>query len=243
MKRLLSILLLCGLIAYASDDSNDRRPPSDNLIAVSFNTESALDRSSYNRAPTVSSGATFATRCADFDGTSNAVVSYSDEPEVEDPPFSICCWIRIDAYTGYRCIASKIAQTGTYNGWHLFYGPSLGRGLDLGHSNSSSAYRQAWTASGDLTAGTWYHVAATLSALNATAVLYINGVAKSTTTVTGGTVVSMAGTDLLRIAGKGGPDFTSYHDGGIDDFRMFNRVLSATEVAALYSEGLGVTRP
>lgn len=221
----------------------DRRPPWDALLLASFDRADATDRSSYNRTPTVGSGATIATRCMDFDGTSNGVVSYPSTGETANPPFTLLSWIRIDAYTGYRAIASKIAQSGTYNGWHWYYGPGLSRGLALGHSNSGSVFRQAWTASGDLTASTWYHVAATLSALNATALLYVNGVAKSTSTSTGGTVADMSGTDLLRLAGKGGPDFTSYHDGALDDFRFHNRVLSASEIYEAYIQGLGVTRP
>jgi len=246
--RLLSCLasLFAGLFWLCASDVTDKRPPWDAIKLVSFNRGDATDRSWLAQTPTTSAGVTFPAtyRVADFGGTSTAVISYPDAPELENPPFTLACWIRIDAYTGYRAIASKIAQSGTYNGWHLYYGPSISRGLALGHSNSGLIFRQAWTASGELTAGTWYHVAATLSALNATAVLYVNGVAKSVTTGSGGTVTDMASTELFRIGGKGGTEAGwSYHDGAIDDFRMFSSVLTADQIGQIYAEGIGESRP
>jgi hypothetical protein len=78
--------------------------------------------------------------------------------------------------------------------------------------------------------GTWYHVAVTYDVPNSKSVLYINGVKD-------------------EMAGAANPDrafgsiggFTnneaSKFDGMIDDVRIYNRVLTAAEIKALYNQG------
>ena len=249
MRRLLALFILAASWLAASDVA-DLHPPSDALLVTSFNTGSALDRSWGQRSPTTGAGVTFPAgyRTADFGGTSTAVVSYPDNDATETVPLTVCAWIRIDSYTSYRAILSDITQSGTYEGWHFYYGPGVSRGLAFGQTDSSvlpvtTNYKQVWTATGTLSAGTWYHVAATLDALGATPILYINGVATATTVSSSGTVASLGNSESVRIGGLGAVDFTAYHDGGIDDVRIYSTVKTANEIGAIYAEGIGASRP
>lgn len=228
---------------------SDRRPSWDALLLTSFDRGDATDRSSYARVPTVGSGATVSTRTYDFDGTANAVISYPDNTETEVFPLTVMAWVYIDTYTGFRAILNKMTQTGTaatYTGWHFYYGPGISRGLVFGWAEETfTKFRAYYTSTGTLAAGAWYHVAATAASFSATPVLYINGVAQSTTSGSGaGVIATIANSEPVRIAGKGAQDAGwSYHDGKIDDVRIYNRVLSAVEIHAIYAEEMGVTRP
>lgn len=224
---------------------SDKRPPWDALILTSFDRGDCTDFSSIGATATVGSGVSYNTRVIDLDGNAtNATVSYPENTLYREPPLTVMAWIKIDTYSSYRLIVGKINQTGvTATGWHLYHGNGISRGLAFGHSTNNANFRQAWTATSELTTGTWYHVAATLSAKNATALLYINGVAKSTTTGTGGTVTTMNTADPLRIGGKADYAATVSHDGMIDDVRVFSSVLTANEIAAIYNETSGATRP
>lgn len=224
------------------------RPPYNALLLVSGNGADASDRSNYARTPTVGAGVTFPSRVLDFDGGSNAVVSFPDNTDMETFPMSLSAWIRIDAYTGFRSLISKISQASNYIGWHFYYGPGLSRGLAFGHTNHTGLpvvtnYRQAWTASGALSAGTWYHVGATIDAFGNVPLLYVNGVSQSVTSAAGGTIASQANSEPVRLGGLGGPDFTQRHDGALDDVHIYNTVLTASEMYNLYINGLGATRP
>jgi hypothetical protein len=84
----------------------------------------------------------------------------------------------------------------------------------------------------------WYHVAATIASTSVPAVLYINGASISvTSTAGGGAITNITTSEPVRIAGKGGTDFTQYHDGKIDDVRIYNRALTAAEIAGIYASG------
>lgn len=249
MRRLLALFILAASWLAASDVV-DLHPPWDASLLTSFNTGSALDRSWGNRTPTTGAGVTFPAgyRTADFVGTSTAVVSYPDNDQTESVPLTVCAWIRIDSYTSYRAILSDITQSSSYEGWHFYYGPGISRGLAFGQTDSSvlpvvSSFKQTWTASGTLSAGTWYHVAATLDSLGATPILYINGAAQSTTVNAIGTVSSLANSEPVRIGGSIGPDNASFHDGGIDDVRIYSTVKTANEIGAIYAERIGASRP
>lgn len=251
MKRIPVFLIAFALFAAClASDYSDRRPPWDATLLASFNMGDGTDKSWGIRTPTVSAGATFPSgyRTSDYNGGSTAVISWPDDVVFESFPLTCMAWVRIDAYTSYRQIIGKMTQTGTqatYTGWHLYYGPGVSRGLAFGWAEETfTKYRGYYTASATLAAGAWYHVAATVASFSATPVLYINGAAPSLTNASGaGTIATIANSEPVRVGGKGGQDFTAYHDGGLDDARIYSRVLSLEEIAAIYAEGLGVSRP
>jgi len=89
-----------------------------------------------------------------------------------------------------------------------------------------------------LTAGTWYHLAFTIT--NSYLQFYINGVMVSSRqtgagalSIRGGTGASGSPTQL-RIGAEAGTSLAYAFKGLVDDVRIYNRELSASEVAGLY---------
>lgn len=84
-----------------------------------------------------------------------------------------------------------------------------------------------------ITTGQWIHYVAIYDYPNNKIQIYKNGVLKDTDTFSGYSIVPGNGTAPLRIGTR---DFNSYFKGGIDDLRIYNRVLSSSEIVALYNE-------
>ena len=89
--------------------------------------------------------------------------------------------------------------------------------------------------------GTWYHAVGTYNKTTGVQALYINGQSVSTASHTAGnTIVPLTSYSNMKI---GNGVNTGYFDGKIDDVKIFNRSLSANEVAIAFSvnmdEGTG----
>jgi prepilin-type N-terminal cleavage/methylation domain-containing protein len=82
-----------------------------------------------------------------------------------------------------------------------------------------------------LTTGKWYQIAGTYD--GATLKTYVNGVLDRQISVSG----SMDSTTFAVDLGKSADSALAYFNGLIDDARIYNRALSASEIAALYSGG------
>jgi len=85
------------------------------------------------------------------------------------------------------------------------------------------------TANNSLTLGAWHHVVAVKDTATAKKYLYING----SLSASGGSGYAPTGSNTapVEISGPSGRAF----DGKIDDVRVYNRVLSADDVTALYN--------
>lgn len=123
------------------------------------------------------------------------------------------------------------SNSGTAGFWRM---NNLGR-LSFTKDFSTTDLTTMSNASNPLTYNQWQHVAATWdgSALASNIHLYINGAEISgyTSQVDGvGTAVSDAANSVYMSASA-----TNEFDGKIDDARIYNRVLSAAEIAALYT--------
>jgi Concanavalin A-like lectin/glucanases superfamily len=88
------------------------------------------------------------------------------------------------------------------------------------------------TAAGTVVAGQWYLVTYTITPTGYS--IYKNGGLVGSGVISG-TLLLYDATHTLRIgeAGTGG----EYFDGVIDDVRIYNRALSATEIKQLYNAG------
>jgi hypothetical protein len=103
------------------------------------------------------------------------------------------------------------------------------------YAQSSSIYRQR-RASTTLGTNRWYHIVATYDTSNANITeVYLNGVSETSSNLTsGGTFTTTAlMQNSTNISVGAGPSGT---DGRIDQFRIFTKVLSASEVTTLYEE-------
>lgn len=125
-------------------------------------------------------------------------------------------------------------------------GESAGRIVDNGKSllccssvnrvgfSSNGAVTNIYSANNAVPYGVWSHVAATREALSASsrANLYVNGVRSGTANQNSGFPV--VGTATLKIGSN--PSFIRDFDGQIEFVYIYNRELSASEIALLYRE-------
>lgn len=99
--------------------------------------------------------------------------------------------------------------------------------------DSNGNYQE--TSSSNLVAGTWYHVVGVYNSANSTVKIYINGSEAASTTT--GTIPSSIGDDGGRIhigAEDSTGGVTGYYDGIIDEARIYNRILTSSEITQLY---------
>lgn len=141
--------------------------------------------------------------------------------------FSISTWVNIDTLNTW----SRIFDFGTGTTVNMYLTPRAnGTGGPLRFAITTSGSVNEQRLDGPvLSAGTWYHVAITLSGNTGT--LYVNGAVAATNTSM--TIHPAAlGTTTQNYLGK-----SQYSDpgfqGSIDDFRIYSRALSASEVLAL----------
>jgi hypothetical protein len=84
-----------------------------------------------------------------------------------------------------------------------------------------------------LTKGAWIHLTAVYNFPANEIKIYKNGVLRDTDYFTDYSVIPGNGTAPFRIGTR---DFNSYFKGAIDDIRIYSRVLTASEINALYNE-------
>jgi hypothetical protein len=155
-----------------------------------------------------------------FDGT-----DYVNVPDAADldatTALTLEAWINPAQVSGYRMI---IAKTSAGTPMNYYLGLS-GREVQLGFF-SGGTWRLQTTSGVNLVAGTWAHVAVVYSDAADSVQLYVNGVQRLAATET---ATLTANTQALRI-GMGYPD--DGFIGDIDEVRVYQRALSASEIVA-----------
>ena len=140
-------------------------------------------------------------------------------------------WAQPTSTNRWRTVALK-EQTG--NLVYALYGNNSGQrasaNLFLGGSEAEAR------SAGQLPANVWTHMAATYD--GATIRLYVNGTLSGSTTATGSLPAS---TGPFRIGGNAIWD--EFFSGQLDDLRLYNRALSATEVQADMATPVGPPPP
>ena len=126
--------------------------------------------------------------------------------------------------TGNINIMSSDAQ-GTGDPEHVFWAPGGSSQLAAGHGSNRYVVQDP----DGLAADTWYHVAVTWDLATGDMVLYKNGVEVDTGNTS--TVVNQAAVQV------GGFDEIYVWEGSIDDARLYPVVLSADQIASMYSAG------
>jgi hypothetical protein len=142
-------------------------------------------------------------------------------------------WVNTDTLTGFHIIACKQDVTAAAKGW-LFYTVTI-TGVLTWIVRCTGATDGQWTCPGP-SAGTWAHVAIThdKSSQDNQPLMYLNGGSQTVTEV--GNPASAWESDAAESLWIGiNSNGTSPWDGKMEDFRVFNRILSAQEVAILAS--------
>ncbi|MFE6622871.1 family 43 glycosylhydrolase [Streptomyces sp. NPDC057740] len=127
---------------------------------------------------------------------------------------------------------------------YLFATPSNG-----GSSLYSAITKASWSAESKLTAGRqltpgeWQHVTVTLDGTTGTMVLYVDGIeaARTTTTIKPSELYD-ANKDYSGYIGRSLYSADPYFGGEVDDFRIYDRALTAAEVMELSGNTAGIAK-
>jgi hypothetical protein len=159
-----------------------------------------------------------------FNGT-NAQFSVPDNSRLElTGDITIAFWAyRANDTTDWTRMVGK--GNATQRNYGVWTGPSNGYTVLFQQYNASGGSVLDLQGSTVLAKNTWYHIACTVSGTAAS--LYVNGVLEATGTRSGTPGTS---TDALLL-GYGSPH--TYFNGRLDDVRIYNRALSASDVSTL----------
>ncbi len=173
-----------------------------------------------------------------FDGVDDRVNVGSGATLDNLPALTFSAWIKADTLGegGKGRIIDKTTGSAPVNGWIFDVDGTNQLSFIVDYTTTDLKRSSATNA---ITTGAWYHVAVTWTG-SATATnikFYVNGVETGYGTTTNG-----SGTRVNdgTASGSIGNDSTGARtfDGVLDDVRAYNRVLSTTEITAIYRAGL-----
>ena len=186
--------------------------------------------------------------CLNFDGTNDYVGTGDVLDGVfvgANKKFSISAWVKQDASTTTKVIVSKLGDGASGGNERQFYfGPSNSKVLFIYYGDlNGNSYRGFQADTTPITPGNWYHAVATYDgtlAYNSRVTITINGIAQSLSIPysEGSPDAIQNGAAQLAIGAAVNLQTAYQWNGSLDDVRIYNRALSATEVASLYQSGL-----
>ena len=149
--------------------------------------------------------------------------------------FTIATWVYLNSVSTW----SRIFDFGADIDRYMFLTPSSGSTVRFAITKFSGGGEQQINGTSVLSAGSWHHVAVTLKGAggNGVGILYVDGVAVGTNSAMCytpdmiGRLVNCTNNFIGRSAFGSDP----YLNGKVDDFRIYNGALSASQIAALYA--------
>ncbi|HEX4119551.1 MAG TPA: LamG-like jellyroll fold domain-containing protein, partial [Verrucomicrobiae bacterium] len=220
-------------------------PPPSGLVSWWRGEDNANDTSGTNNGTLSSSGASYAAgmvgQAFRFDGT-NGYVQVPDSATLKPANVTVEAWVWLDPSLPSTNGGEQIVfKKNTWSAW--FEGYSLLKGtIDNGNGTSSDHFQFVVSRDGDqvvinsqtvVQRGVWYHVAATYDGNQS--ILYVNGVAEASATA--GFALDYDTTPLfIGTTGTWAP-YLNMFGGIIDEVSIYNRALSADEIAAIYNAG------
>ena len=172
--------------------------------------------------------------------TGSSYLQVTNDGRFNPDNFTISCWCKIvqPAANTYATIASCRNSTTVISGWIIYI---YNNNLEFWTGNGSASSAGAWSGGGinlfssfATNPTVWRHLAITMNKAASTAVIYINGALISTVSRT---YVNNIATSLRIGAGANETSPALYLPNGslLDDFRIYNRVLTANEISMLYA--------
>ncbi len=155
---------------------------------------------------------------------------------------TIATWIKADfnrpvdilARDGMNTVFSTRPRTASPSGALLFvnYWNTQNRGAVF-ESGNSSTYQQMRIPAGSVENNTWQHLALTINRTTDTVEFYIDG----TKLTSSGSFLETFTDNGAMFIGSPGSDTNWWHfDGKIDDFRVYDSVLTSSEIRSLVPE-------
>jgi hypothetical protein len=163
-----------------------------------------------------------------IDATSTTPVDFSQEN------YSISLWLNPNSYTVNGTLFSKWDDTNSSLRAVLGYITDAGKIWVLEGVGTNNNSPIAPISASTISTGVWTHVVYTRTGTEGK--IYINGSLDATASLSN-TINTGGSTDFtLGIRGNGSTYGGNYLDGQLDQFRIFNKALSAEEVTTLYNE-------
>ena len=190
-----------------------------------------------NYTTTTLPNVTFATgyigNAAVFNGSSSYIGIAGDS--FNYAAMTLSCWFNLDTTSqNYQTIFNNYSQTGGENrGWYIRY--ETGGNLRLRGYSDSNVEVSNILQSTTINAGTWYHLAVTISSSQVK--IYQDSNLINTTSLSA--AIGYSGTGGFPTIGSyrySATNAGNYFDGSIDQLRVFNKSLDDGEVMALYLE-------
>lgn len=173
-----------------------------------------------------------ASRALVLDGTS----SHFDTKGLKASfPFSLSFWMNSANAQSVSSIFSSDATTGTYYGYWLQQSVASAGKLAFSVGNGTGASggsRNTLLSSVALSSNQWYHIVINVRGANDMD-LYING-AKDNSADYDGSATSIVYSSTNPNGSIGKAFGSQFYNGRLDDLRVYNRVLTVTEVSSLY---------
>jgi hypothetical protein len=232
-----------SLITVSSTGTCD--PPPSGLVSWWKGEGNAKDSIGANNGTLSSSGASYAPgevgQAFRFDGT-NGYVQIPDSPTLKPANVTVEAWVWLDPKLpstngGEQIVFKKNTWSAWFEGYSL-----LKETVDNGNGTSSDRFQFVVSRSGNQVVinsqtmaqrGVWYHVAASYDGNQS--ILYVNGVAEASATP--GFALDYDTTPLfIGTTGTWAP-YLNMFGGMIDEGSIYNRALSAGEIAAIYNAG------
>jgi DUF1680 family protein len=227
-KWLILALLICFAITFVL--LNTVLATQDPVVWYKFDETSgtaASDSSGSGKNATLT-GATWAA------GKINNAVSLNGSSQYVSMPagfistlndLTIATWVKLNAVTTW----TRIFDIGSSTTVNMFLTPSSGSAIRFAITTNGSGSEQRINGTAALPSGSWQHVAVTLT--GSTGTLYVNGVQVGTNTAMTLKPSSLGSTTKNYIGRSQYSD--PYLNGLVDDFRIYDRALSVSEIQAL----------
>ncbi len=199
------------------------------------------------------SGTGFIGTSLSFDGVNDYVELPANSLNSITSEFSISMWLKVASNTsGYQIFAEQTRTTNNNITHELDRGIRIlyQGGILIFTSNNGADFTVSANAAAALSVGyynsnTWYHYTFTYKQ-GVGAYIYVNGILLGSTTTAN--ALTRTSNNIPRLGvGKyysnGATVFTSYLNGGIDGFTIWNRQLDSTEASKLFNGSSGISYP
>ncbi|HEY1201618.1 MAG TPA: LamG-like jellyroll fold domain-containing protein, partial [Niastella sp.] len=143
--------------------------------------------------------------------------------------FTIAGWVKLNTASSW----SRIFDFGSGTTNYMFLTPVSGNNTVRYAIKVNGGTEQQINSASPLPVGEWHHIAVTLS--GTVGILYIDGVSVGTNTGMSNKPSALGATSLNYI-GKSQFSADPYLNAIVDEFRIYNRALSATEVKSVYTQ-------